>query len=218
MASRIIHYAVTEEIIKSNEFSDINRLKTGALLPDAPNTPSMSHNSHFKHYTSPGVEKTYDLTAFREMFKEKILTDDLYLGYYLHLIQDMVYRNFVYEDYKWNPHIQGNVERLHNDYSLINSYIIERYELSNDIKPIEDFETEEIQRMFSFNVSKLLSDFSGDFKSSGSGEIFFFTPEMADEYIKRATEICKNEIDALKSDRRLIDEKAYAWKSDNSNS
>ncbi|SFP84429.1 hypothetical protein SAMN04487928_109119 [Butyrivibrio proteoclasticus] len=36
--------------------------------------------------------------------------DDLYLGYYLHLVQDMCYRHFVYDKYHWNPMIPGNVE------------------------------------------------------------------------------------------------------------
>ncbi len=213
MASRIIHYAISDILLKTIKFNDTNRLKTGVLLPDVPNKPSVSHNSHFKYYTLPGVEKTYDLTAFREMFKEKILTDDLYLGYYLHLVQDMVYRNFVYEDYKWNPHEAGNVERLHNDYALINAFVIEKYGLKNDLQYIDDFETEEIQKMFIFDISKLSTDFSNDFKNKSSGEIFFFTHEMADEYIERAVRVCVNEIFALRNSRPLIDEKEYAWKS-----
>lgn len=28
-----------------------------------------------------------------------MLKDDLYLGYYLHLVQDALYRNFVYDRY-----------------------------------------------------------------------------------------------------------------------
>lgn len=213
MASRIIHYAISEILLKTIEFKDINRLKTGVLLPDAPNKPCVSYNSHFKYYTLPGVEKTYDLTAFREMFKEKILTDDLYLGYYLHLVQDMVYRNFVYEDYKWNPREAGNVERLHNDYTLINAFVIEKYSLKNDLQNIDNFETEEIQKMFLFDIPKLSTDFSNDFNNKSSGEIFFFTPEMTVEYIERAVRVCVNEILALRNNRPLIDEKEYAWKS-----
>lgn len=53
-------------------------------------------------------------------------TDDLYLGYYLHLVQDICYRHFVYDKYKWNPMIPGNVEKLHKDYSIINIYVATR--------------------------------------------------------------------------------------------
>lgn len=38
-----------------------------------------------------GTKKTYDLTAFRSRFGRKVMTDDLYLGYYLHLVQDLLF-------------------------------------------------------------------------------------------------------------------------------
>ena len=34
-----------------------------------------------------GTKKTYDFDRYREMFGERMLKDDLYLGYYLHLVQ-----------------------------------------------------------------------------------------------------------------------------------
>ena len=40
--------------------------------------------------------------------------DALYFGYYLHLIQDLIFRRLMYEDYHWNPVPDGNVLRLHN--------------------------------------------------------------------------------------------------------
>ena len=59
--------------------------------------------------------------------------DDFYLGYYLHLVQDVLYRRFVYDKYHWNPMIPGNVERLHRDYAIVNGYIIKKYNLVNDL-------------------------------------------------------------------------------------
>lgn len=83
-----------------------------------------------------GVKKTYNLTRFREMFQENMKIDSLYLGYYLHLIQDIVYRKFVYTDYQWNPKIPGNIERLYHDYQLIN-YPFGIEQLKEDLR--EDF-------------------------------------------------------------------------------
>ena len=38
----------------------------------------------------------------------------------MHLVQDILFPHFVYDDYKWNPVPGGNIERLHKDYGLIN--------------------------------------------------------------------------------------------------
>ena len=45
--------------------------------------------------------------------------DDLYLGYYLHLVQDLYYRNYLYVENHWNSAIPGNVEKLHHDYCVL---------------------------------------------------------------------------------------------------
>lgn len=42
----------------------------------------------------------------------------------------------------WNTFPSGNVERLHNDYSLINQYVIQKYTLSDNIKIPVSFDKE----------------------------------------------------------------------------
>ena len=37
----------------------------------------------------------------------------------MHLVQDLVYCRFAYEEHHWNPTLPGNVDRLHNDYALL---------------------------------------------------------------------------------------------------
>lgn len=44
----------------------------------------------------------YDLDGYLSKFGDK-MDDELYLGYYLHLIQDLVFREIIYDQYKWNP-------------------------------------------------------------------------------------------------------------------
>jgi hypothetical protein len=123
MASSIIHLAITNELTKKYEFKDIARLKLGACLPDS----GKGNSSHLKKSIWGGNKKVYDFEYFRLKFGDLMKSDDLYLGYYLHLIQDICYRHFMYDKYKWNPTIPGNVERLHNDYAIINHYVAVKY-------------------------------------------------------------------------------------------
>ena len=87
MASSIVHLAITNELIKTHEFNNISRLKLGSVLPDA----GEKDLGHLK-IKIPETNKrtyTYDFERFREKFQNLLKTDDLYLGYYLHLIQDI---------------------------------------------------------------------------------------------------------------------------------
>lgn len=46
-----------------------------------------------------------EMCVSRSRFLFKMVEDDLYLGYYLHLIQDLFFRNFVYHRCHWQPHV-----------------------------------------------------------------------------------------------------------------
>ena len=155
---------------------------------------------------------TYDLTKYLALFRDKMQADDLYLGYYLHLIQDMVYRDFVYHEHHWNPMIPGNVERLHNDYRIINTYVIKQYRLQNDIVMPDDMEKESIFNLYPFGIYHLLEELNADFAKEVTGDIFFFTEEMADLFISKAANVCLKEIEALHRGERYIDEFQWAWK------
>lgn len=209
MASSIVHLAITNELIKLRSFRAEDRLKLGAVLADF----GFRRETHLQIQLQNGGKRTYDLNRFRAEFGEKLLEDDLYLGYYLHLVQDVVYRHLVYFKYAWDPEPQGNIERLHRDYRILNGYIIEKYGLKNDVAVPEGFESEEINRLCAFDTEKLIESMAAFFEGSEEGEVFFFTKAMADEVIHEAVETCLKELDALKSGGALMDMYECAWTS-----
>lgn len=212
MASRIMHMAVTKIIAEKWEIKDRNRLLLGAVLPDVYREGDTSHESHLKMCIRGGGWVTYDLTSFKKRYGERMTEDSLYLGYYLHLVQDLVYRDFVYNEYHWNPTVAGNIERLHNDYRLINSYIIEKYGLRNELSISDDFEKEPINALYPFGIHRLCDDLKSDFTAFSDGDIFFFTKEMADSFIGKACEICDKELQAWKKGKSFVDAYDWAWK------
>ena len=207
MASRMMHLAITDCIAKTYRCKDKNRLYLGSILPDA----ATSGNSHLRIMISGGTKKTYDLTGFRSDFLSKMLEDDLYLGYYLHLVQDLYFRNFVYTLYHWDPLPPGNVERLHNDYTLLNQYVVQKYALSDTITVPISFHEEPLNQLGCFSIHEFLADMKADFQSCPTGTAFFFTKEMADEFIAYACEKCEQEIHSLFNGLNCVDEKAIAW-------
>ena len=207
MASSIIHLAVTSELIKRHAFKDEGRLKFGAILPDAGKGNASHLNKHIWGYN----KKSYDFELFRVKYGELMKTDDLYLGYYLHLVQDICYRHFVFDKYKWNPMIPGNVEKLHKDYSIINFYVATHYGLSNDIKVPDKFDDEPLIDLCEFDTDRLMKSMADYFIPVPDEDIFFFTKEMADEYIAEAVELCLKELKALETGEGLIESYDNAW-------
>ncbi len=207
MASSMIHYAITCELIKKRKFNNPDRLKLGAVLVDA----GYNGNSHLKISVAGGNKKTYDFEGFRTMYGELMKIDDLYLGYYLHLVQDVIYRHFVYDKYHWNPMIPGNVEKLHKDYAIGNYYVIQKYNLKNELIIPSDFEKESINKICAFDLDGLAESMNAYFILVEDDDIFFFTKEMTDEYISEAVTYCLRELDNIVNNKEGIDGYINAW-------
>ena len=207
MASSIIHYAITCELIKRRQFNNPDRLKLGSILVDA----GYNGNSHMKISVAGGHKKTYDLDGYKSTYGGLMKSDDLYLGYYLHLIQDIIYRHFVYDKYHWNPLIPGNVEKLHRDYAIGNFYVTQKYNLKNEVTIPVDFDKEPINQICSFDFDGLVQNMNSYFVPIEDDDIFFFTKEMTDEYIAETVEYCLEELYNLDEQRDGADSYLLAW-------
>ena len=186
MASSMIHLAVVQEMMKEVSFRDIARLRLGVILPDG----AVEGNSHLKKKICENTRYTYDLEIFREQYGAYMKKDDLYLGYYLHLIQDMLYRRFLYGEHGWNSSIPGNVEKLHRDYEILNGYVAEKYGLSREMVQEIDLADEPLAQLAEFDAKGLAEEVRGEFAPMEEEELSVFTKEMADEYITRAVKFC----------------------------
>lgn len=206
MASSIIHLAITNELANKIKVKDIKRLRMGSMLPD-----NVGPKGHLKISICGNHKKTYNLEYFREEFRELIKEDDLYLGYYLHMIQDILYRKYVFTDYNWNTLIPGNVERLHRDYEICNSYVIEKYGLTKEMIESFSIDGQAIRRLADFNIEEFAVKVRDYFNPVDSDDIYFFTKEMADEFISKAVEMCINEVKNLQSGEELTDSYEWAW-------
>ena len=211
MASGIVHMAIASELAGKVSFSDMNRLKLGEVLPDFSTVGNIMGNSHLKIKVMDGKKSSYDFDRFRVLFGERMLKDDLYLGYYLHLVQDILYRHYVYDRHGWNPTIPGNVERLHNDYRIVNWYVISKYGLKNDLVIPEDFGREELNQICSIDTQGMMEDMKRFFQPVEEEPIFFFTKEMTDEFIAEAVVFCEKEVEKLRRGEPGIDMTEYGW-------
>ena len=210
MASRVMHLAVLAELNREMPPRNPDRLALGVILPDGVATKADQRASHLK-ITLPDGRKTYDLTGFRQQFGPALVRDELYLGYYLHLVQDLVYRQFVYGRHHWVP-TPENVARLHRDYQLLNGPVHRRYPIPETLELPAELNREPLLTLAAFRPEQLLEALRQDAAPEMPGTPFFLTPEMAEEYIAMATEVCRAERQALQSGTTTLDEVRWSWR------
>ena len=210
MASRLMHLAVADEILKKENIEDIGRFRLGCILPDARIDSALRDAPHFQTYLPDGMV-TCSLKSFLEHFGAKMAEDDLYLGYYMHLIQDMVYRRYMYLLPDWDARIPENIRKLHSDYRKINRYIIDGRALENGISAPPDFENEAINQMFGFDIEAFLEELDMDFRIVREGSCEVFTPKMAEDFFALATQACLHELRSLREGLPLCDETKMCW-------
>ena len=210
MASRIIHLTIAELICRQADIGNKQRFFMGSIIPDAKMDRVLRNGPHFLR-SLPDGRLCYGLKEFLGLYGDKLAGDELYLGYYLHLIQDTEYRRYMYMERGLNALSPGNVDRLYGDYRNINRYLIQKYGLENPMFSPADFENVDVCRRFEFDLPAFLGELGGDFLCRDTGEYVFFTPEYTEEFIDRAFRVCMEELEALAKGRTLYDEEEKAW-------
>ena len=214
MAQRTVHYALGERLIGCG-VHDPNRFRMGNLLPDAyEGGAEIRRATHFIRPIENGEMTRYcDFEAFRARFARKVSEDDLYLGYYLHLIEDALYRVFLMQKrVKANIRSAADVSFLHEDYHLLNPYIVRRYGLKREVEPIPAFEREEIRRVHPFRQEAVLEGLASDFEERRTGKTVFMTERLTDEFIDAATRPCADALTRILQARPPVESMRYCWK------
>ncbi len=202
MASRVIHLAIAAELADRIGVKDKERFYFGHVLPDMilgeyeVRLP-LKKQSHF--YTLlPSSRKTYNFYQFYDEYKDR-LTDDLYLGYYVHLIEDNIFRKYLY--YRVGLLMRRGqrelLDELYRDYHLLNPLLRERYDIKLPGR-LENLEDEDICKRFPFTVDEYLEEMKNDLEERPEGELVHFTEELIDEFINECVDVITKEMSSLR--------------------
>ena len=208
MAQRTIHYLFGEMISRQIALSDKQRFLLGSILPDAIE-PACRNASHFKVKTA--THKYFDFEAFRHSYSDLVQHDDLYLGYYLHLVEDAFYRAFFYNERYTMPRTRDEVPVLHNDYHILNAYIVRKYDMHNILGPSFSLKNEPICEIAPFMVNEFLREMAYDFEEHIQGKPVFLTENMLDDYINTYIPLAISEAKSIKRGCSILTATDYAW-------
>lgn len=209
MAQRTIHYVFGEVFSKHINLKDKNRFLLGSVMPDAYADVFDRDRTHYIIKTENQVY--FDFCVFREQYHNLILNDDLYLGYYMHLVEDAFYRQFIYNERFKMPHSREEVTILHNDYHILNSYIVSKYNICNSLKTPINLEQEPISKIATFKINEFIEDMSYDFKEQTIGVTYFLTENMVDEFIDKYVPLGLEELQHIQSGTYTLQALDYAW-------
>ena len=200
MAQRLIHYLLGEIFSEEIELKNKKRFLLGSIMPDAYMNLKDRDKTHFANRTE---ETTYfDFNLFREKFDRQINEDSLYLGYYMHLVEDVFYRQFIHRDEFRITKSQKEISMLHNDYHILNSYIVSKFNCQNILQEKINLDSEKIMEIAEFRIEGFLKDFAGDFSDKTQGET------VIEEYVP----VMLEELRAVKKDKSILVAKDYKWK------
>ncbi|MBR6514430.1 MAG: hypothetical protein IKT46_06325 [Clostridia bacterium] len=207
MASIIIHMAVTVGVLdRCGIDTHRDEYLFGTILPDY----NFRENHHYKDLI--GEKKFFNLSRFRNELGDK-LDAPVYIGYYLHLVQDMIFRDFMYNTHGFSPAERENVLKLYADYQRLNGYLADKYSIPVELLKNMDIIPPQRYPDFTLNRSELSEETEKYHNVSicPPGEYSVFTPKMAEDYIRLAGDACHNELNALKGERAHINEHSYSW-------
>ncbi len=165
MASRVLHYLIADLVSKAIDVKDFNRFAVGSLAPDISSHEDGSYDiAHFGRTNESKRIKGIKWTDFAQKYKKEVLTDDLYLGYYTHLITDAIwFKNIankyirIYPKAEQKPYLQKG----YRDYLKLNALFIKKYKLTDSIQWIDEIHIDEIKKQYISTVHHL---FQEDFK------------------------------------------------------
>ena len=210
MAQRTIHYLFGEMISQQIELADKERFLLGSILPDEI-APWDRNKSHFKVETD--AFKFFDFEAYRNLYFERMLHDDLYLGYYMHLVEDAFYRAMFYQERFTMPRNKAEVALLHNDYHILNAYIVKKYHIRNILGKNVTLAQEPIGNIAAFLIDEFLDEMSYDFTEQTEGKTVFLTENMLDEFVESYVPLAIEEVKNLKKGASVLHARDYTWPS-----
>ena len=213
MAQRTIHYLLGEELIGLG-IRDVDRFRIGNLLPDAIEDLVYRAQTHFQVDTvRDGKSLRYsDFELFRRRFAPLVETDGLYLGYYMHLVEDACYRIFWQKVRLFERDMtREKVAVLHNDYHLLNAYIVSRYHIRDELVWPEGFESEAVNRIYPFLLRDFLSEMRGDFTEHPAGKTVYMTEALLEEYLSDTRGVCRDALRRILTGSEPLDPMSLTW-------
>ena len=100
---------------------------------------------------------------------------------------------------------------LHNDYHLLNAYIVSRYHIRDELIWPEGFESEPVNRIYPFLLEDFLAEMRGDFTEHPEGKTVYMTEALLEDYLSDAMDVCRDALRRILTGAEPLDPLSLTW-------
>lgn len=211
MAQRTVHYVLGQLLAERCGLDEVPRFLFGSLLPDAVADKAERDASHYVFRGGDGT-RYYDFERFRREFPALLVGDPLYLGYYMHLVEDNFYRDFCHAQHRLWFISEEEVRALHRDYHLLNPHLTQRFRLKYQALCPPDLDAQPLSRVARFDPVRLEAELQHDLSEQPEGRFSFLRPAMIDDFIAQILPDCEKELRCVLAGGRGLRAADFAWK------
>lgn len=204
MASSIIHIAIANEINKVIK-KDKSKLFIGTIAPDISKlVGETKHKSHFLESDDKIGIPRLDWFLLRY---ENNLNDDFVLGYYIHLYVDYLWFKYFTSEIindetitkldgtKVNIPFNMIIKYIYNDYTNLNSYLIDKYNLDCKIFYMPLPKLDNIIKEIPMNqIDKIVNQTGMIIENSKVNKDLIFNKEQVDKFIDLSYKIILSDL------------------------
>ena len=206
VASSLIHIAVANEINKKIK-RDRNKLLIGTIAPDI--SKLIAQSKVISHFFDSEERKIPNIEKFLDKYKD-YLYDDFVMGYYIHLYTDYLWIEYFLENIDYNNVItkldctklicdsDTFVKYIYNDYTNINSDLINIYDLDLEIFYNDIPDIEYIINEIPMDKLNIIVDNAGVIiANSKENKAFIFDIKNVERFINLSVKLILSEIEKL---------------------
>ena len=100
---------------------------------------------------------------------------------------------------------------LHNDYHILNSYIVRKYALPSHLELPKTFEQELLNEITEFNISKIIDDYKNDIVELSNEKTVLLTESMLEEFVAKYIGVLADELRSVRNGYSNLNVLDYKW-------
>jgi hypothetical protein len=212
MAQRMVHYLFGVLLAETMEPADRGRFLLGSLLPDAYLTKPEREITHYTGYDAALDMKWYDFGRFYRCFSQEVRTDPLYLGYYLHIVEDDLHRQILHGGEIRVPRNDREVELLYRDYHILNRRLRLQYDLRDELILPPEFASLPINRQTPLDAAGMIEALRADLADETEGPLTMLPEGLTEAFISDSLSVLRREMRAVLQTGPGLNARDIMWK------
>ena len=100
---------------------------------------------------------------------------------------------------------------LHSDYHILNSYITRKFSLPSQLEQPKDFENELLNGIAEFDIQRIVDDYEKDLTELHDEKTVLLTETMLEEFVFKYIDVLAEELRSVRHGKSKLNVLDYRW-------